>query len=157
MLWCGLPRADVLQIAVNTAMQVAVDRDPSFRRSVPRDMIDVCGISRQGSNPERETAIATMARALVGEAMQYLPLDAAFDEHQRKFVHQRLPLWFSASEKQAIANTLAALTGEGAKLPDAPRVRVLRPDAHWMCVEGSEVAVYVAFPPCSALCLSESI
>ncbi|CAN7999670.1 unnamed protein product [Ixodes hexagonus] len=91
---------DLLEKALPTALQLALEEDVEFRRSLPRDYRNVAGVANADSESPRREAFLAKARSLFDRLWDFLPVDAAADQMVKAHLHEALPPVISQEERE---------------------------------------------------------
>ena len=127
---------DLLQLAVEGAVEDAAAHMPEWRRSLPRDYLEYMGVVHADAADVRRAAFAQRLQAMVQSVVASLPLDAACDQFAcRRLMHDRLP------PRMARADAARAPT-DPAKVELGSRIRLVARHAARLCVEGDVAVLY---------------
>lgn len=137
---------DLLEKALPTALQLALEEDVDFRRSLPRDYPSVMGVANADlANPRREAFLAKM-RGLFERLWDFLPVDAAADQMVKAHLHEALPPLLSQQERECSVHG-GERWHEGRvvdvqELEPDTAVRLVRRNAVRLVVEEDSVRLY---------------
>lgn len=138
---------DLLEKALPTALQLAMDEDVEFRRSLPRDYPNVMGVANADlASPRREAFLAKM-RGLFDRLWDFLPVDAAADQMVKAHLHEALPPILSQEERERSIHGGGERWHEGRvveaqELEPETAVRLVRRNAVRLVVEEDSVRLY---------------
>ncbi|XP_064484530.1 bifunctional lysine-specific demethylase and histidyl-hydroxylase NO66-like [Ornithodoros turicata] len=141
---------DLFEKMLPRALQLAIEDDVEFRRSLPRDYLHSVGVANSDldENPSRD-AFLRKVRCLMEKVITYCPIDAAADQMAKGYVHDSLPPVLSDDDKRCSIHE-GELWEDGRVVnaqeldPDA-EVRLLRKTAVRLVMEEDSVRVYHSF------------
>lgn len=124
--------ADLFQVCIPRALELAIEESLGLRRSLPFDMSRHMGLVHEGSDSAQRAGFSNTARQLLQQVMDQMPLDAAADRLSVHFIQQRLPPY--------------GLTGEAdpadLELSSDSKISMVRPGIATMTVEEDCIALY---------------
>ncbi|ESO87692.1 hypothetical protein LOTGIDRAFT_194127 [Lottia gigantea] len=90
---------DFFEKLMPRALQIAFEEDLELRKGLPTDYLHHTGVvNSDKESPERQFIMGKVEK-LMTSIMKHAPVDAAFDQMGRQFVHDSLPPVLSESEK----------------------------------------------------------
>ena len=124
--------ADLFELSLPRALQLASEEVLGLRRSLPFDMSQYMGLGHEGAESARRAQFNSNAQQLLQQVVKQMPLDAAADRMSVQFVQQRLPPYgLNAEEERA---DLEATSDS--------KVSMVRPGIATMTVEEDSIALY---------------
>lgn len=82
---------DFLKKCIPRALEIAIEEDVEFRKSLPLQYAQYMGVSNAEINVEKRQAFEQKIKELTVKLTEYLPIDAAADQMVKDFLHESLP------------------------------------------------------------------
>lgn len=143
--------ADFMETCMKSALATAIQSDVEFRKGVPLDMFQHLGAvhaySGEPDSADRKKMISR-ARSLFSRMADFLGVDEAADELQKKFQHDALPPQLSEMELQRSARgcPLKVVKGEvtqsGGIFTENTSFRLLKANIATVIIEEGETRLY---------------
>lgn len=143
--------ADFMESCMKGALSSAIRSDVEFRKGVPLNMFQHLGAvhaySEEAESSERKKML-NRARGLFARLGEFLAVDQASDELQKKFQHDALPPQLSDMELQHSARGCAlkvvngAVTQSGGIFTENTSFRMLKANIANLVVEDGETRLY---------------
>ena len=124
--------ADLLEMAVPRALQLASSECIGLRRSLPCDMSSNMGLAHEESSSSDRAAFQSTAQQLAQTLVAQMPWDAAADRMTIKFIQQRLPPY--GLQQQDISQDI--------EISDESKVFLAKAGIAAMAVEDDVIALY---------------
>ena len=124
--------ADLFELSLPRALQLASDESIGLRRSLPFDMSNYMGLVHEGSESAQRKQFNGTAQQLLQQVIKQMPLDAAADRLSAQFIQQRLPP--HGLDKKEDQADLEVTTDS--------KVSLVRPGIATMTVEEDSIALY---------------
>ncbi|XP_023227777.1 ribosomal oxygenase 1-like [Centruroides sculpturatus] len=90
---------DFLLKCIPRALEIAVEEDIEFRKSLPLDYAKYMGVSNADNDIEKHQAFEQKVKELTIRLTEYLPIDAAVDQKVKDFLHEALPPFIKSDDK----------------------------------------------------------
>ncbi|XP_032516414.2 bifunctional lysine-specific demethylase and histidyl-hydroxylase NO66 [Danaus plexippus] len=91
--------ADLLEKMIPAALQIAINENIEFREGLPLDIYDHFGLVHSDTNTPRKAEMEEIVKRLFNKIKDYLPIDEAVDQMNKKFQQDALPPVLSDFEK----------------------------------------------------------
>ena len=124
--------ANLFELSLPRALQLASDESIGLRRSLPFDMSQYMGLVHEESESAQRKHFNSTAQQLLQEIVKQMPLDAAADRLSVQFIQQRLPPY--GLEKEEDRGDLEVTADS--------KVSLVRPNIAIMTVEEDSIALY---------------
>lgn len=143
--------ADFMESCVKTALSEAIRNDVEFRRGVPLNMAEHLGAVHAYSGEEESTErkrLVSRVRNLFTRLGEYLIVDEAADQLQKKFQHDALPPQPSEVELKRSARgcplrvVKGNVTQNGGIFTETTNFRLLRANIARIVIEEGETRLY---------------
>eukprot|EP00908_Phaeocystis_cordata_P001047 Transcript_11123.p2 GENE.Transcript_11123~~Transcript_11123.p2 ORF type:complete len:511 (-),score=238.91 Transcript_11123:80-1612(-) len=130
---------DLLQLAVEGALEDMAAAQPEWRRSLPRDYLEYMGVVHSDAADVRRAAFHEKMHGMMSALLASLPLDAACDQFAAtRLMHDRLPPRLPLADAAHVPAQDDAQTAVGL----GSRVRLVARHAARLAVEGEVAALY---------------
>ncbi|GBP72357.1 Bifunctional lysine-specific demethylase and histidyl-hydroxylase NO66 [Eumeta japonica] len=140
--------ADMFEKMIPLALQAAINNNVELRKGLPFDIYDNFGLVNSDSNTPRREETTKIIKSLFDNIKDYLPIDAAVDEMNKKYQHEALPPVLNDAEKAVtvygdcdVMNKNGIVTQRVEIGPDT-RIRLLRKNILRMVMEEDGIKLY---------------
>jgi len=132
--------ADLLEVALPRALELASAECCELRTAPPRDHFDYMGVVHSDKDDPARGGFQMRVMELCSLVLEHLPMDAVADQMAKRMLSQRLP---PPPLSDALSGT-PRLTGAAAAaaVTDASRVKLAYPACARLCIEEENAAVY---------------
>lgn len=137
--------ADLLEVALPRALDLAASDCCELRTAPPRDHFDYMGVVHSDAKDDpRRDAFHLRVVELCGLVMEYLPMDAVADQMAKRVISQRLPPPPLKGAASGSSSKTLPRSGTAAAeaVTDRSRVKLAYPSCARLCIEEENAVVY---------------
>uniref|UniRef100_A0A1E1XC42 Bifunctional lysine-specific demethylase and histidyl-hydroxylase n=1 Tax=Amblyomma aureolatum TaxID=187763 RepID=A0A1E1XC42_9ACAR len=140
---------DLFEKMIPRAVQLAMEEDVEFRKSLPRGCFNYMGIANSEVASDAREAFLEKVGHLVRKLVNYCPVDAAVDQCGKAHLHEALPPLLSQEERRRSVHSgerwHCGQVVDAQELDPDTQVRLARRNAVRLVVEEEEVRLYHSF------------
>lgn len=140
---------DLLEKMLPQALQLAMEEDVEYRKSLPRGYLNYMGVANSDVPSDAREAFLGRVAQLVERLVAYCPVDAAVDQCGKAHLHEALPPLLSQEERRRSVHVGEQWQGgrvvNAQEIEPDTQLRLARRNAVRLVVEEEEVRLYHSF------------